>query len=209
VHWDCSDLDAAQCDTTRWIKRPNDATSIWWNAIYPYVKSAGVYACPDNSYQYTTAQDGHWGWFKSPMNPNDPTTWPLNMNQAFLNVSIGYGMAEPVTYDHPKMTTMTRPADVMLVADCATSLTGWDGFDDYDPANPADPKNSERIRRIAYANGGSNDWFWNNPAVITGPFDPAWDDSARHSRGDNVAFADGHVKYRPISRVTVDLFTTK
>jgi prepilin-type N-terminal cleavage/methylation domain-containing protein/prepilin-type processing-associated H-X9-DG protein len=187
----------------------NDATSIWWNAIFPYVKSAGVYTCPDNTYTFTTAQDGHWGWFTSPMNPNDPTTWPVNMNQAFVNISIGYGMPEPVTYDHPKMTAMQRPADVMLVADCATSLTGWEGFDNYDPANLADPLNSQRIRRVAYANGGAgNNWFWTDPAW-TGPFDPTWDDSARHSHGDNVAFADGHVKYRPVSRVTVDLFTTK
>src|SRR5437588_10037649 len=24
----------------------NDCSTIWWNAIFPYVKSAGVYVCP-------------------------------------------------------------------------------------------------------------------------------------------------------------------
>src|SRR5450759_194666 len=27
----------------------NDATSIWWNAIYPYVKNVQVFNCPDNN----------------------------------------------------------------------------------------------------------------------------------------------------------------
>src|SRR5712671_1597970 len=36
----------------------NNATSIWWNAIYPYVKNTQIYNCPDNNYLFTTRQDG-------------------------------------------------------------------------------------------------------------------------------------------------------
>src|SRR5438477_6530229 len=87
-HWDCSDSapDPGCPNPT-----PNNATSIWWNAIYPYVKSAGVYHDLDDEYNIPTWQDGHWGWFKSPMDPNNPATWPVNMNAAFVNISISYG----------------------------------------------------------------------------------------------------------------------
>jgi prepilin-type processing-associated H-X9-DG protein len=39
-----------------------------------------------------------------------------------------------------------------------------------------------------------------------GPFNPAWDRDGRHSHGNNIGFADGHAKHRPVSRTTIDLF---
>jgi prepilin-type N-terminal cleavage/methylation domain-containing protein/prepilin-type processing-associated H-X9-DG protein len=175
----------------------NDATTIWWNAIYPYVKNNRVYECPDNAYTFTTRQDGHWGWF------NGSTT---GMNPAFLDVNIGYGVSEPRFYDHPKVAKMRRPTETMLIMDMATSLSGWECWDCYDPNNPAKRENSFRLRRGAYPNGFTeNAWFWTDQAW-QGPFNPAWDEFGRHQRGNNIAYADGHVKWRAVSRTTVDLF---
>src|ERR1051326_8868417 len=56
--WDLNYKDAGGAGST-----PNNATSLWWNAIYPYVKNTQIYVCPDDIYDQTTRQDGHWGWF--------------------------------------------------------------------------------------------------------------------------------------------------
>ena len=48
-------------------------------------------------------------------------------------------------------------------------------------------------------------FFWTD-ASWQGPFNPAWDVRGRHSNGNNIGFADGHSKYRPVSRTTIDLF---
>src|SRR5205085_9617766 len=128
-HWNCSDTSPSDCSgNPAWPPVANDATSIWWNAIYPYVKSVGVYNCPDNKYNQTTCQDGHWGWFNQ-CDPNNPATMPRNMNPVFANAIIGYGAQEPTTYDHPSLAAMNKPADTLLVADMDTSLTGWECWD--------------------------------------------------------------------------------
>jgi len=180
----------------------NSAIGLWWNAIYPYVKNAGVYQCPDNNYNFTTAQDGAWGWFNAPMPPNTP---PIGMDPAFLNADVGYGASEPMTYDHPKMARMQHPAETLLVADMATTLTGWECWNCYDPNNPGNPANQDRLRRAAYPNGTNQGFFWTDPAW-QGPFNPQWDIYGRHSNGNNIGYADGHAKYRPVSRMTIDLF---
>ena len=197
-HWDVSWTGGSGPPT-------NDATTIWWNAIFPYVKNAGVYHDLDDKYNFTTCQDGHWGWF-STCDPNNPKTFPLNMNPAFANISISYGAQEPTTYDHPKLAAMNRPAETLLVADMDTSLTGWECWNCYDPQNLNDPVNRDRLRRVAYVNGfDQNSWFWTD-AAWQGPFDPNWSTFGRHSNGQNIGFADGHVKYRRTEQTTIDLF---
>jgi prepilin-type N-terminal cleavage/methylation domain-containing protein/prepilin-type processing-associated H-X9-DG protein len=178
----------------------NDATTIWWNAIYPYVKSGHVYECPDNAYPFTMRMqnDGHWGWFD--------TRKPIwGMNPVFLDIDIGYGVSEPRFYDHPKISKLTRPADTLLVADMATSLTGWECWDCYNPDVPAKRENSYRLRRLSYPNAFDQGFLWTDQAW-TGPFNPAWDQFGRHQNGNNIGFCDGHVKYRAVSRCQIDLF---
>ncbi len=180
----------------------NDATTIWWNAIYPYVKNVQVFNCPDNNYNFTTRQDGHWGWFTS----GAAVSSIKGLNPVFYDAIVGYGSSEPLTYDHPKLSAMSRPSETLIVADMLTSLSGWEEWNSYDPAN-ANKKNHVRLRRLAYANGANSPQTWTDPAVY-GPFDPKWDKDGRHSNGNNIGFADGHAKYRPVSRCTIDLFGT-
>jgi prepilin-type processing-associated H-X9-DG protein len=141
--------------------------------------------------------DGHAGWF----NPNAPI---IGMNPVFLDTNIGYGVSEPRFYDHPKIARMNRPAETLLVADMTTSLTGWECWDCYNP-DQAIPANNYRLRRGAYPNAINEGFLWTDQAW-QGPFNPAWDEFGRHQRGNNIAFCDGHVKYRPVSRCTIDLF---
>ena len=181
---------------------PNDATSLWWNAIFPYVKSAPLYTCPDNIYKFTTRQDGHWGWFDF---SNDTAIQASGIAPALLDVVIGYGSNEPLLYLHPQMASMSHPSDTLIVSDMATSLTGWECWDCYDPNNLAKPENSYRLRRASYPNGISQSYFWTD-ASWSGPFQSAWDKDGRHSNGNNIGFGDGHAKHRSVSHTTVDLF---
>jgi prepilin-type N-terminal cleavage/methylation domain-containing protein/prepilin-type processing-associated H-X9-DG protein len=202
-HWDCS-FNAPSCTAGGgFLPIANNGVSLWWNAIYPYVKNAGVYNCPDNNYQFTTRQDAHWGWF-SPNNATDAQMAGWGIDRALWDVVIGYGAQEPQTYDHPKMAWMQVPAETLLIADMATSLTGWECWDCYD-ANVSKPENNYRLRRVAYPNGTGKAYFWTDPSWA-GPFNPAWDIDGRHSNGNNIGYADGHAKYRPVSRTTIDLF---
>jgi prepilin-type N-terminal cleavage/methylation domain-containing protein/prepilin-type processing-associated H-X9-DG protein len=180
----------------------NDATTLWWNAIYPYVKNAQIFNCPDNNYQFTTRQDGHWGWFTSGANVNKI----VGLNPVFYDTVVGYGSSEPLTYDHPRMASMSRPSETLIVADCLTSLTGWEEWNSYDPTGKSF-KNAYRLRRVAYANGANSPETWTDAAVY-GPFQSAWDRDGRHSNGNNIGFADSHAKWRPVSRCTIDLFGT-
>jgi prepilin-type N-terminal cleavage/methylation domain-containing protein len=180
----------------------NNATTVWWNAIYPYVKNTQIFTCPDTNYHFTNRQDGHWGWFDF---SSDARILGSGINPAFVDISISYGSNEPVTYDHPKLASLKHPSETLLISDMETSLTGWECWDCFDPNNPNKPENKYRLRRVAYGNGSNKGYFWTDPSW-TGPFDPLWEDDARHGRGQIIGYADGHAKFRPSSRTTVDLF---
>jgi len=190
--WDLNYSGASGANAT-----PNNAESLWFNAIYPYVKNAQVYVCPDNIYEFTTKQDGAWGWFDM--------TKIQGLNPALLNVAVGYGSNEPLLYDHPKLASLNFPAETLIVSDMATGLSGWECWDCYDRSKPGKIENTYRLRRAAYPNGINKSYFWTD-ASWQGPFQQAWDVDGRHSRGDVVGFADGHAKWRPVSKMTVDLF---
>jgi prepilin-type N-terminal cleavage/methylation domain-containing protein/prepilin-type processing-associated H-X9-DG protein len=184
----------------------NNGTTIWWNAIYPYVKNVQVYTCPSAYYKTPNKTDGHWGWLAK----GDNGLAAANINPVFWNVAVTYGANEPLTYDSPALASVKRPSETLLLADCVTSLTGWDGWDQYDLNNPSKPGNAFRIRRVAYANSGTPDktYFWTDP-TWKGPFKAEWDKDARHSGGNNIAFVDGHVKFFSAARTTVDLYGIK
>jgi prepilin-type N-terminal cleavage/methylation domain-containing protein/prepilin-type processing-associated H-X9-DG protein len=186
----------------------NNGVTIWWNAIYPYVKNVQVYRCPSQRYQYDISQDGHWGWFSKPKTEADLARYGIN--PVFLHAKIGYGANEPIMDSYPSLATMRQPSDTLTIADCATSLTGWNGSSDYDPNNLTKAANSWRMERVAYSEGFdkiSN--FWNPGPQMMGPYNPAWDAYSRHPGGQNIAFADGHVKFRTIGATTVTLYGIK
>ena len=182
----------------------NNATSLWWNAIYPYVKNAAVYHCPDDNYNFTLRQDGAAGWFTS----GAAIKTVKGLEPALYDTTISYGSQEPLTYDHPKLAALKNPTETLIISDMATTLTGWECWDCADPNNASNPANSYRLRRAAYPNGTTKSYFWTDPSW-KGPFDKAWDADGRHSYGNNIGYADGHAKYRPVSRMTIDLFGAK
>jgi prepilin-type N-terminal cleavage/methylation domain-containing protein/prepilin-type processing-associated H-X9-DG protein len=171
----------------------NNGTNLWINAIWPYVKNVGAYHCPDDNLNATVSQFYDGGWFTMKT--------AIGFPPEIVNALFSYGANEPLTYSYPRLASLDKPAETLLVADMVTSLSGWEGWD-YDVNNPNDPKRKWRLRRVAYANGNSWGDMWNDN-TYQGPFDPSWDQYSRHT-GNNIGFADGHVKFLQVARITAD-----
>ena len=195
----------------------NNVSSFWSNAIYPYVKSAGVYNCPDNNDQSTLAQTGFFGWIKGPVvNAGVP--------QALANAPLGIiGNQTVLEGDWSGFTpvtdaALTIPAQTFLLAD--GTPTGESGYfaQSYQPdaTNPNDPRHKIIIPRIAWANC----WYNGATNMCGGSIDDAtgsvqtsftaaqlaqFETQARHSGGENIDYADGHSKWARDTQITLDL----
>ena len=190
---------------------PNDASTLWVNAIYPFVKSVGVYKCPDDS---NTSVARSWGlknngdWFTG-----DDTLGitAKGVDPALVHSVVSYGANEPVFSNANALADTDSPAETFLVADCTSMLSSSDGYGDWQAAkasgNMNDPKLQERIFRVAYPNGnpGIPNYYngvWANPAA----YQASWDTYARHSPGNNIGYEDGHTKYLRADQTTIHLY---
>ncbi len=194
----------------------NNVSSFWSNAIYPYVKSAGVYNCPDNNDQSTLQQTEFFGWLSgNVVNDGVPQALanaPLGIigNQTLLEGDWS-GFA-PVTD-----AALTVPAQTFILADgTPTGESGYFGQSQWqpDPTNPNDPRHKTIIARVAWAN-----CFYNGPSNMCGgsqddsgdfgPYTAAqlaqFQTQARHSGGENIDYADGHSKWSRDTQITIDL----
>lgn len=184
---------------------PNDATTFWINAIYPYVKSAGDYKCPDDG--ASDGLTGMRGWFT--VDANNAIT-ARGMVPALARAPISYGANEPLLNSNTSLAQDAQPAATLLVADSALALTGAtnDCYPDWQSAaasgNSNDPRLHDSIVRVAYPNGvDSIPDFFN---ACSAPAEAGWDRYARHSGGSNIGFVDGHVKWLRSSQITVKLY---
>ena len=156
----------------------------WGAQIYPYVKSTGVFQCPDNTAVATP--------------PNVPVNYALN-NDLTRTGNTGVGSA---------MTQLTAPAMTVLLIECqgAEGAVTIPGEGVADPNAPADA-NNDHNGYSKVANGIDLAIWWNPGLGATyetgymgrrGTFsgnnanDPVvgW-----HSGGSNVLLCDGHVKW--------------
>jgi prepilin-type N-terminal cleavage/methylation domain-containing protein/prepilin-type processing-associated H-X9-DG protein len=192
---------------------PNNASSVWYYAIYPYVKNSKIYACPSDP-RKVKFRDIGGGWFTG---WDDPANRPIGAPKELDNEIMSYGANEPLTYQYPGLAAIQKPAETLLLADSINALSAWDCFDhwqaitDATPAN--DPRRRYRIQRIAYSKYGDRiPTFWDGicagaPAGSnSAAWDGAWDDYAMHLRGQNIGFADGHAKFYPVGKTTIDLY---
>ena len=177
---------------------PNNATSLWCNAIYPYIKNIQVFSCPSDA-RGITAQDSFGGWF----------TWDntlIGFPQAMGSAKMSYGTSEPMTYTDglQKLAAMDKPAETFIVADMITPLSGWGGYGDWVAAEQAgapdsDPRRQEILMRLAYPKGpgclsGFTGDFYSGTIHLS-EVNQAWDSCARHTNGNSIGFADGHAKW--------------
>jgi prepilin-type N-terminal cleavage/methylation domain-containing protein len=188
---------------------PENFTSIWFNAIYPYVKNAGVYACPSANDHSTITQNKMWAW----TNNTDLTL--DHIDPALVNATINYGMSEPLeqgsafgNYGSPTtLAALPKPADTLMIADCQNGLTA-----ETPPTSATDPVGRQILGRVAYPNAPANCWP-NTAACGAAQDDPGsqpgfpavFDSQARHSGGDLIGFADGHAKWLRDTNITKTL----
>lgn len=189
----------------------NNGGSLWHNAIFPYVKNAGVFSCPSDARQ-AGVRTNYSGWFDM----NTVQGFPIQLwNPATRQgAPISYGASEPLTYDQGELAAIGRPADTFILGDMVTTLSGWEGWGEWTQIanNPAHPQRANwsrwRQMRLAYPKADACvPGYWGDARVWQGPFNPAWDRCAQHSaQGNNVGFADGHVKYTQTARCTIELY---
>jgi prepilin-type N-terminal cleavage/methylation domain-containing protein len=187
--------------------------SVWFNAIYPYVKNAGVYKCPSTNDNSTIMQNNMWAWTTIPF----ATTTPNNgIVQPLWNATISYGMSEPLEQGYAfgngisptTLAAVPKPAETLMIADCNNGLTA-----EAPPTSATDPVGQQLIGRVAYPNAPANCWSvtatcgaaQDNPASQPG-FPAVFDSQARHSGGDLIGFADGHAKWLRDTNITKTLF---
>src|SRR5579872_645977 len=60
--WYSSDLGGGPYAGSPYTPGFNHWESIWFNAIYPYVKNGAVFACPSANDHSTILQNAVWGW---------------------------------------------------------------------------------------------------------------------------------------------------
>ncbi len=200
-------------------RTPNHFESYWVNAIYPYVKNGAVFACPSANDDSTVRQNLLWGWLSSAQLPTS------GIVPALLDVPISYGISEPLesgnvcgqdgNHKGCSVASLPTPANTMIVADCNTGLTtGWSPSS----SDPNDPLHHYIISRVAYPNTPPGCWgttatcgaaqvdVGDLRSDINANF-PSFDKQTRHSGGNTIGYADGHVKFLKDNRTTWDLYT--
>jgi prepilin-type N-terminal cleavage/methylation domain-containing protein/prepilin-type processing-associated H-X9-DG protein len=138
----------------------------WASAIFPYVKSYGVYRCPEGSVNPLAGVDY-----------TNPVVTPQAVSYEYNSVLMGSSQA-----------ALTFPADVLLLwekpaKDAPLGLIGFTFPLDCPTANAACTYVAASGVGCATGNGSKNLWF--------GPIPSQW----LHSGGQNFAYADGHAKF--------------
>ena len=203
--------------------------NVWFNAIYPYVKNAQIFADPDDNIKNTPAtctggtNGGIGGWDNACGAANIEAQ---GINPAIANAVMSYGYNEPMDfgqleccYQNPTsngpttLASLQKPASTMVLADAIwpTTGSGYNGPNDWtrtpDPNNPNDPAHFCLIHRVSYPGAPQFAYDYGPPDFPSCNAAPAADDVyARHSGGDNIGLADGHAKWYRDSNITNDLY---
>jgi prepilin-type N-terminal cleavage/methylation domain-containing protein/prepilin-type processing-associated H-X9-DG protein len=198
---------------------PNHFESLWFNAIYPYVKNAQVYACPSANTHDTLDQNEIWGW----TNTTDVTQ--VGINTALAKVALNYAGNQTIfegdwnNFSPVTLAALDKPAQTMALGDADEGLSNY--FDISirpDRNNPGDIHHHYIISRMAYANPIANCYgsasadcgaAQNNDGLFLASQwaskQTEFDAQARHSVGTNMGFCDGHSKWMHDNNATIDL----
>ena len=155
----------------------------WAGQVYPFVKSTGVFTCPDDPGSATA--------------PNSVVSYALNNNLTDGNVHAYQNGA----YASPTLSQLNAPASTVLLLEVQNVSTNVQDVDEVYSATANGAVFEVRdLYQGQYATGvflgraakmlvGTN---WGNAAAVTG----------RHTDGSNYLLADGHVKWLRPSAVS-------
>ena len=187
------DYDETFCSTNNW-------GTGWAKTVYPYVKSLGVFQCPDDSFPFPT------GWIALP-----PSTIKVSyvtnsyvFNHQNAQISVPYSLAG-----------LTAPASSVMMYEGDQAVTAGGGPDTKRSwFYPDDPNGS--IPGYSWAPSDNSICSWGNhdnyqTPVATARHSPAQKANLRLNAAqwpaavdgqDNYIFCDGHVKYMDWAHVS-------
>ncbi len=178
------DLNTGHTDVTR--------RTYWPQLIFPYTKSAGIYICPDGVIPHIDTQKGSDG--NALGNPDvHITDYAYNC----LNVPLPAGTISTYDGEQQALASIQSPANTIILTE----------------ANAMDPNHTNDASK-----GGQANTYETDQTDYAGVFPPATETgtmtwkgnlgavnptnvSKRHTDGSNIAYYDGHVKWK---RSTLD-----
>ncbi len=173
---------------------PRDSSAFWTMAIYPYVKSVGLYQDQDDIMHWNDT----WAGCSDDGGRNDIFSSAYNIHNY-----VSYGLAEDLDPPSPsnRMAGIITPANWAMLMDCASQLA-----DIWVWQLPNAGNANLLTARAAFANNTSQNVMWNccqTAAQYTATYgSPFLDSQTRHHGGENVTFVDGHSKYMTWSQMT-------
>jgi prepilin-type N-terminal cleavage/methylation domain-containing protein/prepilin-type processing-associated H-X9-DG protein len=174
----------------------------WAGEIYPYIKSRGVYTCPDDSTDPTHGSAPPAGVTYSRV------SYGLNVNvlPPYVDGSTGNYNGNYFTRgSQSALAAQNSPASTVLLFEIQGQLY-------VDPTNPGEQQSAIGSGAVGGGAGGGCgrglDSSYCNASYATGPIDgyalPNWQQGALgvHTDGANYAALDGHVKWLRPSQVS-------
>jgi prepilin-type N-terminal cleavage/methylation domain-containing protein/prepilin-type processing-associated H-X9-DG protein len=160
----------------------------WAGVIYPYVKSTGLYKCPDDS--------------TAPVTSGNLTAVPVSYEQnTNLGGPVGFGAGI-------KLAQLNAPSSTVLLLECSGSVVVVTDIDEDTAALTAKPIGGWQSPDSNGVNcsglwGGGNCAVYATGSPFGGRAEPAAvAGTARHTTGSNFLATDGHVKYLQPSQVS-------
>jgi len=190
----------------------------WAGSIYPYVKSTGVFACPDDTTYADPTPTAATSWEGCAIAGNIP--WNVisySMNMAFLFGSLSTSSVSVTTpvgalLSQSQWSSPTRTVLLMEVSGCEAQLT-WPG-ETQSPSNDSLGGGASLYGYLPTTTGASGPLqqtgvigvLGGNSGNVVGTAD---DDqgslTGRHQMGSNFLLCDGHVKFLQGTKVSVGI----
>lgn len=149
-------------------------TSIWPNALFPYVKNTQIFTCP--------SQPSSCMFPAELQNPNSPWLGGGGLTYGQNEIALG---RHPAWGDKPLADSeLVYPAEILMIADCRCNIIG--GYWSVPWPGRASLTRVQMARRDAPSVDG---------ACCAGGWNAEAEKYALHNGGSNLGFADGHAKF--------------
>jgi len=183
------DYDETYVFSERW----GGAGQGWGGRIYPYVKSTGVYSCPDDSNERFPWAPQKISYAQNTFlsSNNHFWDWQTDANGNYSNT------------DTATLATLTAPASVVLIYECVGAVDGGAPYPEptdtratYFVYNSGDVTNPTEVDTMA---GTGINAAWQSPVAAYRHGNYTLNGDGSLNGGANFVLADGHAKFLRVS----------